>query len=121
VADGVDELPDAQSVRIPDRGCRQVVGSLFEAEQREVQVLPALRDLGAELAAVAQDHGHLRTAATPGHDVVVGEHEALCVPDHARPGAAAPGAHLHDALVSAPDHLRARRRGPDRLRSHPGS
>src|SRR5918995_177931 len=125
VADGVGELPDTQSVRVPERGCRQITRTVLHAEQREVQVAATLHDLGAKLPAVAQDHRRLRAAASARDDVVVGEHETLFVPDHAGPDAAAPGAHLHDALLRAPDHLRARRRRPlrrlpGRFRSHLG-
>jgi hypothetical protein len=74
VADGVDELPDAQSVRVPDTKRRQVHGSTLYAQQREVEVPAALHDPGVELPAVAQDHRSLRAATSASDDVVVREH-----------------------------------------------
>jgi multiple sugar transport system permease protein len=61
----------------------------------------------------------INSAFVTRYDVVIREHEAVLVPDHACSNAASPDAHLRDALVGAPDDLRERRGGPDRSRSHP--
>src|SRR5919199_6878894 len=39
MADSVDQFADAQGVRVPDGGCRQISVVAFQPEQREVQAL----------------------------------------------------------------------------------
>jgi hypothetical protein len=62
--DSVDQFTDAQGVRVPDRGRRQIPMVTLQHEQREVQAPAALYHVSVERPAVVKSHPDVTSLAS---------------------------------------------------------
>ena len=82
IADGDDQLPDADGAGVAELGMGEIVG--MEAKDGQIAVGIVAHQVGRERPSVGESRLDRGRAM---HDMAVGEHEAVGREDHARAGA----------------------------------